>query len=270
MQRTVFLIPKMDCASEEHLVRLALEGARVRRLEFDLARRQLTAFHDGASEDLLERLAPLNFGVRISTSGSATPDDVLAGAPDSSERSALRLLFAINATMFIVELVAGWLAQSAGLLADSLDMFADAAVYAVSLYAVGKGASSQFGAARFSGYVQLLLALGVLGEVARRLVVGSNPEAPVMVAVALLALVANAVGMLLLAKHRNRGVHLRASWIFTSTDVIANAGVVLAALLVAWTGSSLADLIVGFAIGLVALVGALRILRLSRRRAAPR
>ncbi len=171
--------------------------------------------------------------------------------------------------MFVVELVAGWLAQSTGLLADSLDMFADAAVYAVSLYAVGKAASLQFGAARFSGYVQLLLALGVLGEVARRLVVGSQPEAPLMIAVALLALVANAVAMVLLAKHRDRGAHMRASWIFTSTDVIANAGVVLAAVLVAWTGSSLPDLIVGFAIGVVVLAGAIRILRVSRRSEPP-
>ena len=256
----------MDCASEERLVRLALEGAGVERLDFDLGQRQVAAFHEATPEDLLERLAPLNFGARAGETGLASPDDVVPLAADSSERSALLILFAINATMFVVELVAGWLAQSTGLLADSRDMFADAAVYAMSLYAVGRAASSQFAAARFSGYVQLLLALGVLGEVARRLVVGSQPAAPVMIGVALLALVANAVGMALLAKHRHGGVHMRASWIFTSTDVIANAGVILAALLVAWTGSSLPDLIVGSALGLVVLASAIRILRLSRPR----
>ncbi len=66
LQRTVFFIPKMDCASEERLVRLALDGARVQRLDFDLARRELTVFHEATPEDLLERLAPLNFGAHVS------------------------------------------------------------------------------------------------------------------------------------------------------------------------------------------------------------
>ena len=72
-------------------------------------------------------------------------------------------------------------------------------------------------------------------EVARRFVVGSEPEAPVMIAIAVLALVANVGAMALLAKHRTGGLHMRASWIFTTTDVIANIGVVLAGALVAWT-----------------------------------
>ena len=171
--------------------------------------------------------------------------------------------------MFIVELVAGWLAQSTGLIADSLDMFADAAVYAMSLFAVGKAVSSQSSAARFSGYVQLLLAIGVLVEVARRFIVGSEPEAPVMMGIAVLALAANAGGMALLAKHRTGGLHMQASWIFTSTDVIANLGVIAAGLLVAWTGSSLPDLLVGLAIGAVVLGGAIEILRLSKRTSSP-
>lgn len=153
----------MDCPSEERLVRTAFDGAPIQRLDFDLSQRQVTALHDSSPEHLLELLAPLNFGARISETGPATPNQELAtmAATDGSERSVLMLLFAINATMFVVELVAGWLAQSTGLIADSLDMFADAAVYAMSLYAVGKAVSSQGVAARFSGYVQLLLAIGV-------------------------------------------------------------------------------------------------------------
>lgn len=111
-------------------------------------------------------------------------------------------------------------------------MFADAAVYAMSLYAVGKAVSSQGIAARFSGYIQLLLAIGVVGEVARRFIMGSEPKAPVMMGIALLALIANVGGMALIAKHRHGGLHMRASWIFTTTDVIANASVVAAGALV--------------------------------------
>ena len=262
----------MDCPSEERMVRMAFESAPIQRLDFDLGQRRVTALHDSTPERLLELLAPLNFGARIGATGTASADQEPTSAPstDASERSVLLILFAINATMFIVELVAGWLAQSTGLIADSLDMLADAAVYAMSLYAVGKAVSSQGVAARFSGYVQLLLAFGVLAEVARRFIVGSEPEAPVMMGIALLALFANASGMALLAKHRQSGLHMRASWIFTTTDVIANVGVVLAGALVAWTGSSLPDLVVGSAIGLVVLTGAVRILRFTRRPAPAR
>ena len=48
---------------------------------------------------------------------------------DKSERKVLYILLSINAFMFAVEIVLGWLAQSSGLIADSLDMGADAVVY---------------------------------------------------------------------------------------------------------------------------------------------
>ena len=59
------------------------------------------------------------------------------------QRHTLVLLVVINATMFCFELVAGILATSTALLADSLDMFADAAIYGIALYAVGKAHSAK-------------------------------------------------------------------------------------------------------------------------------
>jgi cation transport ATPase len=271
MRTTVFDVPGMDCPSEERLVRMALEGrAGVARLHIDLANRRLVVTHDGRAEAILAALLPLDFGARIGASQDAgNPPAELPGTRDAGEAGTLRLLLAINATMFVVEIAAGWLAQSTGLIADSLDMFADAAVYAVSLYAVGKAGSVQSAAARMSGYLQLLLALGALSEVARRLVVGSEPQSGVMMSIALLALVANAACMALIAKHRGGGIHMRASWIFSTNDVIANAGVIVAGALVAWTGSALPDLVIGTAIALVVLSGAVRILRISRGGGAP-
>ncbi|MHB1428997.1 MAG: cation transporter [Rhodocyclaceae bacterium] len=185
-----------------------------------------------------------------------------AAAAARAEAKTLRWLLAINAVMFVVELVAGWLAQSTGLIADSLDMFADAMVYGIALYAVGH-AGRQLGAARLSGWLQLLLALGVLGEVLRRWLTGSAPEPLPMMGIALLALAANLACMAMLAKHREGGAHMKASWIFSTNDVLANLGVILAGALVAWTGSNLPDLLIGTLIGLLVLNGARRILGLK-------
>lgn len=184
-----------------------------------------------------------------------------AAAAATAEANTLRWLLGINALMFVVEIVTGWLAQSTGLIADSLDMLADAAVYGLALYAVGH-AGRQLGAARLSGWLQMLLALGVLSEVMRRWLFGSAPEPLPMMGIALLALVANVACLALLARHRDGGAHMRASWIFSTNDVLANLGVILAGALVAWTGSNLPDLLIGLLIALLVLNGARRILQL--------
>lgn len=261
LAKTVFELPRMDCASEEQMVRLALEGkASVRGLRFDLPARRLEVVHQGSADDLLAKLATLGLGARLVESSTAPGET--PSRDDAAEGGTLRLLLAINAAMFFVELSAGFVAQSAGLIADSLDMFADAAVYAIALYAVGKAATLKLRAAHLSGWLQLLLAVGAFAEVARRFIFGSSPEAPYMIGIAALALAANLACMYLLARHRQGGAHMRASWIFSTNDVIANLGVIAAGVLVGWTGSRLPDLTIGTIIAAVVLSGALRILRL--------
>jgi Co/Zn/Cd efflux system component len=188
-----------------------------------------------------------------------------ASAKQEAEREAgiLKWLLAINGIMFVIEITVGWWAQSTGLIADSLDMFADAAVYGVALYAVGHSVRMKLRAAHFSGWLQIILALGALGEVVRRLVLGSEPVSTLMMSFGLVALAANVTCLLLIAKSRDSGAHMKASWIFSANDVIANLGVILAGGLVAWTGSRYPDLVIGLIIGLIVLNGARRILQLK-------
>lgn len=265
--RTTFSIPKMDCPSEERLIRLALDSLDgIGQLEFDLESRRLDVLHaDGLAQTVLGRLEPLRFGAEVVASRPAEPSaSAAAPATDTAgEARVLWQLLAINAAMFVLELGLGLWGQSTGLIADSLDMLADAMVYGVSLYAVGRSAASQEQAARLSGVLQLLLALGALGEVVRRTVSGSEPVEAAMMGVGALALAANLACVALLARHREGGVHLKASWIFTTNDALANLGVILAGGLVWWTGSSIPDLVVGALVGLLVLSGAVRILRMT-------
>lgn len=189
-------------------------------------------------------------------------------ARSREERRTLRLLLAINAAMFAVEAGAGLLARSSALLADSLDMFADAAVYGVSLWAVGRAAAAKVSAARLSGVLQVLLALFVVGETLRRALAGGEPRSALMMGVGLVALAANAACLSLLWRHRAGEVHMRASFIFSANDVVANLAVVLAGLLVRLTGSPLPDLVTGLGIAALVLAGGVRILREARSEAA--
>jgi Co/Zn/Cd efflux system component len=182
-------------------------------------------------------------------------------ARNREERRTLTLLLLINAFMFVFECVAAILAHSAGLLADSFDMFADAAVYGVSLYAIGRSQRLKARAAKMSGIVEIVLGVGVILEVARRMLLGSSPEGMFMVWVGALALAANLSCVALLAKHRKGEVHMRASWIFSTNDVLANIGVMLSGVLVAYTASSLPDLVIGAAISALIIWGGITILR---------
>ena len=129
--------------------------------------------------------------------------------------------------MFLVGLVAGLIGQSSGLIADSLDMFADAVAYGIALSALNRGTTFKARAAMMSGGILLTPGIGVLLDCVRRGVFGSSPESRVMMGVAGISLLVNATVLYLLGKYRDQGVHLRAAWIFTRVDVIANLAVVL-------------------------------------------
>ena len=173
----------------------------------------------------------------------------------------LILLLAINGVMFVAEIIAGIIGDSTALIADSLDMLADATVYAIGLYAVGRSLAVKAKAAHLSGIFQIVLGLGVLFDIVRRTVIGSEPESMMMVLVGMVALVANTICLVLIYKHRQGEVHMRASWIFSKNDVIANLGVIAAGLLVAYTGSHWPDLIVGLLIATIVTRGGLHIIK---------
>ena len=232
----------------------------------------LAAFHDSSSDSLLEKLKPLNFGAEIYDSKELTEleaslvvaERMKSEGRQDEERRILWTLLLINGAMFVAELILGLVSESTGLISDAMDMFADAAIYSVSLYAVGKSLSRQRKTARLSGFLQLALALLALAEVLRRFALGSEPEADWMMVVSTIALIANSYCLLLINKHRSGGLHMRASAIFSANDVIANAGVILAGILVAWSGSRYPDLIIGGIIAAVVLRGAFAILRISK------
>ena len=182
-------------------------------------------------------------------------------AKNAAQRKALGYLLIINATMFLLEVITGVLAQSTALIADSLDMLADATVYGIALYAVGRSHLDKIRAASLSGLFQMTLAALVLVDVIRKFFSGSYPESALMIGVGLVALIANIVCLWFIAKHRKGDVHMRASWIFSKNDVIANISVISAGGLVTLFQSRLPDLIIGLAISILVLRGGVQILQ---------
>jgi len=181
------------------------------------------------------------------------------------QRRVLIVLLLINGVMFVAEMVAGIMADSTALIADSLDMLADATVYAIGLYAVGRSLLVKANAAHVSGILQIALGLGVLFDIVRRSIVGSEPESLMMIAVGIVALIANMVCLVLIYQHRQGEVHMRASWVFSKNDVIANLGVISGGFLVAYTSSSYPDLMIGLIIAAIVMRGGVLIIKDAQR-----
>ncbi|MFT6951901.1 MAG: Co/Zn/Cd efflux system component, partial [Paraglaciecola sp.] len=147
--------------------------------------------------------------------------------------------------------------------ADSLDMLADAMVYMVGLYAVGKAIQYKAKAALFNGSLQLLLAGFIMLEVVLRLLRGSEPQTEVMLWISLLALAVNLFCFILLSRYRSGDINMRASWICSRNDMIANVGVILSAALVVWLDSAIPDLVIATIIALVIVQSSLKIVKES-------
>ena len=176
------------------------------------------------------------------------------------ERRVLRIALGLNAAMAVIGGFAGWIAQSTGLLADALDMLSDATAYAIALLAIGRSALFKVRAATLSGGLLLVLGIGVLVEVGRRVIYGAEPLSEWMIGTAILSLVVNLVVMRMLAPMRSGEVHLRATWLFTRADVVANLGVILAGVLVLWLAVPYPDFVIGALIGLYVIKEAIEIL----------
>ena len=180
---------------------------------------------------------------------------------DASQKRVLYWLLGINAVMFFVEMTVGVFADSTALIADSLDMLADAIVYGIGIYAVGKSLLHKANAAQISGYFQLMLGVIILIDITRRLFLGSEPVSSLMIGMGFIALIANVACLVIIRNHKNDEVHMRASWIFSANDVIANMGVIIAGILVVWLDSRIPDLVIGFIVSIVVLRGASLILK---------
>jgi cation diffusion facilitator family transporter len=186
-------------------------------------------------------------------------------ADATAQRRTLRIALALNAAMFVIGLAAGLAAQSSGLIADALDMLADASAYGIALMAIRRSDLFKARAARLSGTILLVLGLGVVLDAGRRLIFGSAPEGMTMMTIAALSLAVNASVLHLLSRERSQEVHIRATFIFTRADVVANIGVILSGLIVYLAGFHRIDPIAGIAIGLYVGKEALEILRQAGR-----
>lgn len=245
------------------MIRLKLEDFdNIKHLKFDLEDRRLVVFHSGQLNDIQSAIASLSLGDQLVESVETEENSEQS---KTNQRRALRMVLLINIVFFLLEMLFGFISKSMGLIADSLDMLADAFVYGMSLMVVGASKLAKQNVARLAGILQMILALLGFAEVVRRFFENTVPDHRLIMTVAALALVANALCLIILKKTSGKGdAHMKASMIFTSNDIIINLGVILAGGLVYFLNSNKPDLIIGGLVFIIVLRGAFRILKLAR------
>ena len=184
---------------------------------------------------------------------------------DCKYRLILWVILLINLTMFIVEAVFGLSSGSQSLLADSLDFFADTANYAISLYVLSKVISIRSKASLIKGYSMGLLGVGVLISTIYKVFFSTIPQAEVIGAVGVLALIANVLSAFLLYKYRKGDSNRASVWICSRNDAIANIAVIFAGIGVWVTNTKWPDLAVALIIATLAISGSLRIIRQAKK-----
>jgi len=180
---------------------------------------------------------------------------------DQPYRRVLWTVLAINAAMFLIEIVAGLAAGSVSLQADALDFLADTANYGITMFVVGMALRYRASAALAKGMTMGLFGVWVLGSCLWHAVSGTVPEAITMGVVGIFALAANAACFALLWAYRSGDSNMRSVWLCSRNDVIGNFAVLLAALGVFGTGTGWPDVIVAAIMSGLALQAAWHVVR---------
>ena len=179
----------------------------------------------------------------------------------ASHRRALWIVLVLNLALTVGFTVGGIVGDSSALLANALDSASDSLVFIISLVALSRSATWKRGAARLSAATLLLFAAGVIIDAGRRYFLGSEPLGSAIVIMGVIGAAVNGLCLWLLARLKNKDVNLRAATTFSLNDFASNGGIFVAGGLVLWTGSNLPDLVVGALIAVLAIFGAIDIMR---------
>lgn len=262
----------MDCSSCAAKITNAVEGLPgVESVKVSIASQIMSLRVDATARAEAIEHAVEGLGYQLGRMGAPADesDDDDDRIPDLSHTSAsykraLWIVVGLNVGYGLVEIIGGFMAGSQALKADALDFLGDGVISFLGLIAIGWGLAARAKAALLQGAFLGMLGVGVVVMTIYRVFVQQMPEAQLMGGFAFVALLVNLAAAAVLIPHRKGDANMRAVWLFSRNDAIGNVAVVIAAALVAWTGSVWPDLVVAVAIAALFLQSSAVIIRDAR------
>lgn len=187
-----------------------------------------------------------------------------AAHQDPAYRRALWMVVVLNVGYGLVGMIGGFFAGSQAVKADALDFIGDGLITFLGLLAIGWSIAWRAGSALLQGIFLGILGIAVFGTTIWRAIAQTTPDAGFMGFFGLLALLVNVLAVLPLLRFRKGDANMRAVWLFSRNDAIGNAAVIVAAGLVALSGSAWPDLIVALGIAGLFLHSSWSIIRDAR------
>lgn len=263
-----YRVTGMDCPSCAAKIEKAVRSAGVDEATISTAT-QILVLDLGADDARLPAVerAIGEAGYHLDRIAAEEGDRIADVAPHTTAayRRALWIVIALNVGYGVIEMVGGFLTGSQALKADALDFLGDGLITFLGVLAIGWSLLWRARSALVQGVFLAVLGMGVTGNTLWRVFSQQPIEAGLMGVLAFIALAVNISAALVLIPHRAGDSNVRAVWLFSRNDAIGNAVVVVAAGMVAVTGSGWPDLIVAFAIAGLFLHSAWVIIRDARR-----
>lgn len=238
----------MDCAKDAREIEEAASSVEgVADIKVSTATQLMTAHvRPGAIDELERAVERLGYRLDLIADGQL-------GAPRASHltpayRRALWIVVGLNVGYGVVEMIGGFISNSQALKADALDFLGDGAITFLGLLAMNRGLRWRARSALIQGFFLGALGLGVIATTLYRLLAQQQPEAEIMGWLGGVALLVNVAAAIALLPHRTGDANARAVWLFSRNDAVGNAAVIVAAGLVAWTGTAWPDLVVAMII----------------------
>jgi cobalt-zinc-cadmium efflux system protein len=192
----------------------------------------------------------------------------------TSHTNQRRLIMALSVTgiVFIAEVVGGLISGSLALIGDAGHMLTDTLALGLALFALILARQSQtstrtFGfyraeimAALTNGALLVLVAAYIIYEAYHRLFAPPEVKSGVMLIIAFIGLVANVIGMFILHGGSRHNLNMKGAFWHMLSDAVSSLGVVIAAIVISFTGWNIVDPIVSLLITVLILRGAISLL----------
>lgn len=182
----------------------------------------------------------------------------------------LAVAFVMVASFFVVELVTGLSSGSLALISDAGHMATDITTLGAALVATrlatrkdttGRRTFGSYRAEVFASGLAVLLMIGVGVYIAIEAVgrIGSAPElaSGVMMIVGILGLMVNVISLLLLRAGASESLNVKGAYLEVIADTLGSVGVIVAGIMVSWTGNAWWDTGIALAIAIFVVVRAL-------------
>ena len=190
-------------------------------------------------------------------------------------RRSLKWVLAIISVIMVAEIIGGILSNSLALLGDAGHMLVDVLALGLSLFAITMARrpatpERTYGYHRLeiivaltNGITLALVSIYIFYQAYQRFLEPPQIQAPLMILVATIGLIANLIGILLLRKASRENLNIRAAFWHVLGDTISSVGVVAAGIIIAFTGWGIVDPIIAILIGIIILWGAARLVKES-------